>query len=131
MEREFPKNAPRFGDGVDINPFIPPKHRSDASLEEEIRATMLKEPITGKDYTGQPGDRIFESAACCETYREQIAHLIRLLTYRELKIISQELIKCANTQEVLTEPVDGIAQTLDDWAHMVKDENNVVGNQNP
>lgn len=48
------------------------------------------------------------------TNREAIAILIRNLTYRELMQIATEIEKCTSYTD--------IAQTLDDWAHMVKDE---------
>ncbi len=50
------------------------------------------------------------------TYREIIASYIRQLTYRELKQIADEITKCSAAAE------DDVAQTLDDWAYMVKDE---------
>lgn len=121
MERELPKNAPRFGDGVDVNPYAPKQLRMPTvdTIEGEIREIIKKDPIT----------------PTCETYREQIAHLIRLLTYRELKAIGDELFKNIspigdNTLVISEEKTSDIteidwAQTLDDWAHMVKEETNV------
>lgn len=52
------------------------------------------------------------------TKRVEIATLIRKLTYRELMQIADELKKCENVNE----PFSTMAQSLDDWAHMVKDE---------
>jgi hypothetical protein len=52
------------------------------------------------------------------TTRQHIAGLIRSLTYRELRQIATEIEK-----PMLDQPEKwDIAQTLDDWAHMVKDE---------
>lgn len=59
------------------------------------------------------------------TTRECIAGLIRSLTYRELMSISEEIVK--NTSLLTRQNPDApaqmdLARTLDDWAHMVKDE---------
>lgn len=100
---------PRFGDGVDVNPYVPKQLRMPTvdTIEGEIREIIKKDPIT---------------PTCCETYREQIAHLIRLLTYRELCQIADEIAhKCA----VSGAGEMDMAKSLDDWAHMVKDETNV------
>jgi hypothetical protein len=54
--------------------------------------------------------------------RELIAQLFRELTYRELKQIAAEV----TSRLERTPNADGsdwdVAQTLDDWAHMVKEE---------
>ena len=56
------------------------------------------------------------------TARECIAELIRQLTYRELKQIADEILKCAVGDELGTDA----AQTLDNWAHMVKEEDECI-----
>jgi|SRR5579862_1386318 len=59
------------------------------------------------------------------TTRQWIAKLIRELTYRELMQIGDEIKKCK--QHLLIEPETwNVAQTLDDWAHMVKEEDECI-----
>ncbi len=55
-----------------------------------------------------------------QTLREQIAHSIRLFTYRELMQISTEL-----SQQTVSENAVEIANMLDSWAHMVEEETSV------
>ncbi len=113
MDKE--KIVPRFGDGrEEINPFISPNLRkhSIVDIEEEMQqqVTQMMEDIP------------------FETNREKIARLIRLLTYRELMQIADEFKKCSTAYET-DEPHDwNMAQTLDDWAHMVEEENHVQEN---
>jgi hypothetical protein len=60
--------------------------------------------------------------------RQWIAKLIRELTYRELMQISTEIEKCVTLKE---DRLDRLAQTLDDWAHMVKEEDECVSGMPP
>ena len=85
-----------------------------SAVADALEKEQVKPQFTAQDQT-EPNHL---------TTRERIAKLIRELTYRELKQIGDELHKNSATIQG-DSPEEGtfdMAQTLDDWAHMVKDE---------
>lgn len=61
-----------------------------------------------------------------QSRRQWIATLIRQLTYRELKQIGEEVNKCSAGYCSANEIEMDMAQTLDNWAHMVKEEDECI-----